>query len=114
MREERYGKVTCHDAVELAINCGGAHYPIQLGLHVSNRGEVDSDCRGCVRRPRQSPDLVEMSRLEEVGAVSRIGHLDELTAVLGELPEHLRERLGLDRVLKEFRLLDRQADDAHG
>ena len=107
MREERHGKLVRHDRVELAINRIGFHYPVQPGLHVSDRGEVDGDHRSLVRRSRHSPDLVEMSRLKEVGAVSRIGHLNALTGVLSERSEHLRERLGLNRVLKKFRLLDR-------
>ena len=68
----------------------------------SNRGEVDSNHRSLIRRSRQPPDLVEMSRLKEVGAMSRISHLDALTDVLSERPKHLRERLGLDRVLPDF------------
>ena len=36
MREEGHGKVIRHDAVELAINCIGTQYPVQLGLYVGS------------------------------------------------------------------------------
>lgn len=65
MREECHSKLIRHDTVELAINCIDAQYPAQFGFHVSNRSQMDSDHRSFVRRSRQPPDLVEMSRLKE-------------------------------------------------
>src|SRR3989338_9082878 len=107
MRKERHSKLIRHDAVKLTVNRVSVHYPIQLGLNLRNRGKVDSDHRSLVRRPRQSPDLLEMSRLKEVGAMSRIHYLNALASILGKRTEHLCKRLSLNRVLKKFGFLNR-------
>lgn len=112
IREERYRKLVSHVVVEPAIDHITIYCSIQPGLHILNRGKVDRHHRDFVSGSRQPSDLMEMSSLQEVGAMRRIGHLDALASVFGERPEHLRKSLRLDRVLEKFWLLDRQADDS--
>ena len=49
MREERYGKLIHHDTVELSIHCIRVLYPVQPGLYVGDRSEVDINHRSFVR-----------------------------------------------------------------
>ncbi|KWW38542.1 hypothetical protein AU374_00962 [Cupriavidus metallidurans] len=114
IREECYGKLVSHVMVEPAIDHIAIHCSIQLGLHNLNSGTVDRNYRDFVSRSRQPSDLMEMSGLQEVGTMRRIGHLNAFASVFGERSKHLRKGLRLNRMLEKFWLLDRQANYSLG